>query len=71
MKYCSKCLYPNIAVNLKIDDSSVCSSCKSSKKFINLNTPIIGYIKKNQFHIDLKAIPKDQFDLLIKSIELI
>ena len=59
--------------------SSVALSFKSKtispnniyKKFINLNTPVIGYIKSNQFHIDLKAIPNDQFDLLIESIELI
>ena len=37
MKYCSKCLYPNIAVNIRIDEISVCSSCRSRKKFVNLN----------------------------------
>ncbi len=37
MKYCSLCLYPNIAVNLKIDDSSVCSSCSSRIKFIKID----------------------------------
>ena len=40
-------------------------------KFINLKTPVIGYIRNNQFYIDLKAVPDDQFNLLIESIELI
>jgi len=59
---------PSIALSFK---SETISPNNIYKKFINLNTPVIGYIKKNQFHIDLKAIPNDQFDLLIKSIELI
>ena len=41
------------------------------KKFLNLEIPLVGYIKNDQFYIDLKAIPDDQINLLIKSIELI
>tara|TARA_A100001011_G_scaffold400883_1_gene520573 strand:- start:15955 stop:17352 length:1398 start_codon:yes stop_codon:yes gene_type:complete len=41
---------------------------KLSKVFMSLNTPIIGYINNDTFFIDLKAIPNDQIDLLIKSI---
>ena len=41
---------------------------KIYKKFISLNIPIIGYIHKNKFNIDLKAIPDDQLDILIDSI---
>ena len=58
----------SIALSFK---SETISPNKIYKKFINLNAPVIGYIKNNQFHIDLKAIPSDQFDLLIESIELI
>lgn len=36
MNYCSKCLYPQIAVNLSIDENNVCSSCKSHQKFSSL-----------------------------------
>ena len=39
-----------------------------SKKFRTFENPIIGYIKKNKFHIDLKAIPNNQINILIKSI---
>ena len=41
---------------------------KLSKKFISMNTPIVGYINNDTFFIDLKAIPNDQIDLLTKSI---
>ncbi|MDA7703942.1 N-acetyl sugar amidotransferase [Candidatus Pelagibacter sp.] len=37
MKYCSNCLYPSIAVNLKINDKLVCSSCSSRIKFKKLS----------------------------------
>ena len=33
MKYCKKCVYPIIAVNLEIDNSGICSSCKTFEKF--------------------------------------
>ncbi len=39
------------------------------KKFINLDIPLIGYIKNNIFHIDLKAIPSDQILLVANSIK--
>ena len=39
-----------------------------SIKFRSYKIPVIGYIKGNKFHIDLKAIPIDQIDLLIESI---
>ena len=58
---------------------SVCFKFKSSKYksteiaryFRNLNPPIIGYIKKNYFHIDLKAILDDQLDYISSSINSI
>ena len=58
---------------------SACFKFKSSKYkpteiaryFRNLNPPIIGYIKKNYFHIDLKAILDDQLDYISSSINSI
>ena len=32
MKYCNNCLYPEIAVNLDIDDGGLCSSCFVSEE---------------------------------------
>ena len=47
------------------------SSNKIYKQFLSLDTPLIGYIKNNTFYIDLKAIPDDQLELLIQSINKI
>ena len=38
MEYCTKCVYPLNAVNLRIDDG-ICSSCKTFKKFSNIKNP--------------------------------
>ena len=59
---------PSIAIHLH---SEKISSNKIYKNFLNSDIPLIGYIKNNIFHIDLKAIPNDQISLLIKSIETI
>ena len=32
MKYCKKCVYPFVTVNLEISDDGVCSSCRSFEK---------------------------------------
>ena len=40
-----------------------------STKFRSYKIPVIGYIKGNKFHIDLKAIPIDQINLLVESIK--
>ena len=40
-----------------------------SRKFRNGDDPVLGYIKGNKFHIDLKAIPSSQIEQLIKSLK--
>ena len=42
---------------------------KISKLFRTSSIPIIGYIKGNKFHIDLKAIPDNQISLLINTVK--
>ena len=32
MKYCSRCVYPEIAVNLNFNNDGVCSSCLTFEK---------------------------------------
>ena len=59
---------PSIALSF---NSALISPNNIYKQFLNLDIPLIGYIKNNQFYIDLKAIPDDQINLLIKSIKLI
>ena len=39
------------------------------KEFLNCDTPVIGYIKNDIYHIDFKAIPNTQHQQLIKSIK--
>jgi len=33
MRYCSKCVYPQISVNLNLDQDGVCSSCRTFERF--------------------------------------
>jgi N-acetyl sugar amidotransferase len=33
MKYCTRCVYPFVAVNLHVDDEGVCSACRTSEQF--------------------------------------
>ena len=40
-----------------------------SKRFRNSSIPVIGYIKGNKFHIDLKAIPENQISFLINTVK--
>ena len=40
-----------------------------SKKFRNTSTPILGYIKGNNFYIDLKAVPANQEKSLHQSLQ--
>jgi len=58
----------SIALSLK---SKSISSNKIYKQFLSLDTPLIGYIKNDTFYIDLKAIPNDQLELVIQSINKI
>ena len=55
------------SVCIKIKSSRFKSS-EISRKFRNFNPPIIGYIKKNHFYIDLKAILDDEIKYISSSI---
>ena len=39
------------------------------KKFLLAKTPVVGYINEDIYRIDLKAIPKEQINLLVSSIK--
>jgi len=36
MKYCSRCVYPAVSVNVLFDDEGVCTSCRVEEEFQNL-----------------------------------
>ncbi|KKP59991.1 MAG: hypothetical protein UR52_C0001G0071 [Candidatus Gottesmanbacteria bacterium GW2011_GWA1_34_13] len=48
MRYCKKCVYPEVAVNLYIDENGVCSSCRTFEKFKKL-TNEFWKIRKKKF----------------------
>ena len=33
LKFCKNCVYPSIAVNLRLDEDQICSACRSRNKF--------------------------------------
>ena len=46
MKYCTRCVYPQMAVNLDIDEEGVCSSCLAFDKFEQLTPEFWAQRKK-------------------------
>jgi len=58
MRYCSKCTYPMVAVNLAINNDHVCSACKTSSLFNELD-PKFWENRKIQFENLLENILKN------------
>lgn len=48
MRYCSKCVYPQIGVNLILDDEGVCSACRVAEEFDRL-TPDFWSVREKRF----------------------
>ena len=48
MKYCTRCVYPLVAVNLYIDEEGVCSACRVAEQFSQL-TEEFWKIRKQKF----------------------
>lgn len=46
MKYCKRCVYPEVAVNLYIDEEGICSSCRTFEKFEKLTSEFWEQRKK-------------------------
>ncbi len=55
--------FPSIALCFK----GKFKATELSRRFRNATTPVLGYIKGNNFYIDLKAIPKEQEKIFIQS----
>lgn len=36
MRYCQRCVYPQVSVNLELDDEGVCSACRTAERFHTL-----------------------------------
>jgi len=73
MTYCQRCVYPQISVNLNIDDQGICSSCRTFEKFNEL-TPEFWYKRKKKFEQLLDEIitkSNSEYDCLIPVRQLL
>lgn len=58
MKYCQRCVYPQIAVNLDVDDDGVCSACRAHERFDAI-TPEFWEKRKKMFERILEETLKN------------
>lgn len=67
MKYCKRCVYPAVAVNLSFDDEGVCSSCRTFESFNNLSQDFWAKRRKRFEDIINERLSKNnsEFDVLI------
>ncbi len=66
-QYCSKCVYPNVAVNLDVDDDIVCSACHTASAFIEI--PEDAWTKRRamfeQIAINAKKDNNSNYDCIV------
>ncbi|MDP3791535.1 MAG: N-acetyl sugar amidotransferase [Candidatus Omnitrophota bacterium] len=67
MKYCKHCLYPQIAVNLYVDEEGVCSSCRVFEKLMSMNGDFWEQRKKRFDRIiaEARASNKSNYDCIV------
>ena len=58
MKYCTRCVYPLVAVNLYIDEEGVCSACRVAEQFSQL-TEEFWKIRKQKFEQIIEETKKN------------
>lgn len=67
MRYCKKCVYPFVTVNLHVDDDGICSSCKTFERF-NLLSDEFWVQRKKRFEQIIEEAVKNNssnYDCLI------
>ena len=67
MTYCTRCVYPQVAVNLSVDEEGVCSSCRVFEKFEEL-TPEYWATRRAKFEKILAQYTKNNrsnYDVII------
>ena len=66
MKYCKKCVYPFVAVNLNLGDDEICSSCKTFEKLEKISEQSWD-LKRKKFEQIIKSTKnsKSNYDCLI------
>lgn len=67
MKYCKRCVYPAVAVNLSFDDEGICSSCRTFEAFNQLSPEFWDKRRKRFEDIINDRLSKNtsEFDVLI------
>lgn len=67
MKYCKRCVYPAVAVNLSFDDEGICSSCRTFEAFDRLSSEFWDKRRKRFEDIINERLSKNtsEFDVLI------
>lgn len=58
MRYCSRCTYPEIAVNLQFDDNDVCTSCQVFEQFEAID-PEIWKKREQKLHQLIEEMVKN------------
>lgn len=67
MKYCQRCVYPQVSVNLDIDEEGICSSCRVFEEFEKL-TPEFWQKRKKKFENiinDVLKNNKSEYDCIV------
>jgi N-acetyl sugar amidotransferase len=67
MRWCKRCVYPEAAVNLSLDEEGVCSSCRTFEAFDKL-TPDFWDQRRKRFERILEETLKDRkgnYDVLV------
>lgn len=67
MKYCKRCVYPQISVNLDLDEEGICSSCRVFERFSAL-APEFWEQRRRRFEeivTDARKRAKENYDCLI------
>lgn len=67
MIYCSRCVYPQMSVNIDIDEEGVCSACRVAEKFEQLS-PDFWQKRKQKFEKliqQINANNKSEYDCVI------
>ena len=57
MRYCSRCTYPVVSVNLELDDEGVCSSCRVFEDFESIPQDVWN-LRRQKFVSLIREISK-------------
>ena len=61
MRYCKRCVYPEVAVNVIFDDEGVCSACRVAEEFSKLS-PEFWKEREKRFRQIVESHRREQGD---------